>query len=310
MKIEKIVSFVGLLFLAAVVTALVWATREQPGLSPGTEQGVSETLEYPPFPSPNGYGILLQAADNTKKLDKDVKAMSRGALVAYVSSHEEALKIARSAFEFDSRVILDGESEFTDRQTEELDGFGRLGTLFTAQALLAESKVQVNVAFDAYIELIKIATVVSRGGVAENLNAGSALNEKGCLGVESLIRKLSKDSIRAAIEKIGEINQQRPGPDELREWGLFLDQTLHEGRMATLDQGQLDEKRRDLDVAIESAIMQLKRLRVVLVRLALRSFEFQNGKQPESLSLLIPEYLPHIPTEPSTGALFTLADLE
>ncbi len=80
--------------------------------------------------------------------------------------------------------------------------------------------------------------------------------------------------------------------------------------MATLDQGQLDEKRRDLDVAIESAIMQLKRLRVVLVRLALRSFEFQNGKQPESLSLLIPEYLPHIPTEPSTGALFTLADLE
>jgi len=310
MKTEKIVSFVGVLFLAAVVAALVWATREQPGLDLGTEPVVVETLEYPPFPSPNGYGILLQAADNTKKLDKDVKSLSRGALEAYLSPHEEAMKIARSAFEHDSRVSLDGESEFKGSHAEELDGFGRLGTLFMAQALLAESKVQVNGAFDAYLDVLKIATVVSRGGVAGNLNAGNVINEKGCLGVESLIRKLSKDRIRVAIEKIGEINQQRPGIDELREWGLFLDQTLHEGRMATLDQGQLDEKKRDSEVAIESASMQLKKLRVVLVRLALRSFEFQNGKQPESLSLLMPEYLPHIPTDPSTGDVFTLADLE
>jgi hypothetical protein len=310
MRTEKIVSFVGVLFLTAVVAFLVWASREKPVLDPETDPVVAETLEYPPFPAPNGYGILLQAADNTKTLDGDVESMSRGVLETYLSIHDEALKIAQSAFQHDSRAILDGESEFTERHSEELDGFRRLERLFIAQALLAESKVQVSVALDAYLDVLEIAAVVSRGGVVDNLNAGNVIHEKGCLGVESLIRKLSKDRIRAAIEKISEIDQRRPGADELREWSHLLDQTLHEGRNATLNQEQVDEKERALEVAIESTNEQQKRLRILLLRLAVRSFEFQNGKQPEFLSLLNPEYLPQNPINPVTGDMFTLADLE
>lgn len=310
MKTERIISLVGVLFLAAVVAALVWGTRRQPGLNSGTEKPVVEMIKYPPFPAPNGYGILLQAADNTKNLDEDPKSLSRGALEVYLSTHEEALKIARSAFEHDSRVILDGESEFTESQSEELDGFSRISTLFVAQALLAESKIQVKGALDAYLDVLKIATVASRGGVAENLNAGNSINERGCLGVEGLIRRLSKDQIRMAIGVIGEINQQRPSAAELRKWALLLDQSLHAERMAALNQGQRDEKQRDLEMAIESAGKQLARLRILLLRLAIRSFEFQNGKQPETLSLLTPEYLPQIPSDPSTGDAFSLDDLE
>ena len=81
-------------------------------------------------------------------------------------------------------------------------------------------------------------------------------------------------------------------------------------RMAALNQGQRDEKQRDLEMAIESAGKQLARLRILLLRLAIRSFEFQNGKQPETLSLLTPEYLPQIPSDPSTGDAFSLDDLE
>lgn len=310
MKTEKIVAIISGLAVLAVVVKLVLDQKEKPESVAGSEEPVVEVVELPPLPSPNAYGILLQAADNTTKLVAEVESMSRGALEAYLAPQEDALKIVRSASEYDSRVILDGEAEFSEGHREEIDALGRLAKVYLAQALLAESKVQINDALEAYLEIIRIGTVVARGGIASNLNGGVVIDELGCQGIESLIRRLSKKSIRLAIEEIGKISAHRYNEAELLEWGLLLDQTIHKARLAALDEDQLGERQKIRKQAIEASAGQLLRMRVLQLRLALRSYEFKTGKEPESLSLLAPDHISAIPKNPTTGDLLTRADLK
>ena len=71
------------------------------------EEDIGEAASLPPYPVPNGYALLLQAADHTKALEVPVEELSRAAMEVSLSSHQEALRILGEAFEFDSRVILE-----------------------------------------------------------------------------------------------------------------------------------------------------------------------------------------------------------
>ncbi|MCS1409254.1 MAG: hypothetical protein M2R45_02434 [Verrucomicrobia subdivision 3 bacterium] len=76
------------------------------------------------------------------QLTVPVASLSRGALGAYLNQHEEVMKIARAAFEHQSRVVFENVPAFGVRHAEELAGLDRLSELMLAAGLYAEQVLQ------------------------------------------------------------------------------------------------------------------------------------------------------------------------
>lgn len=272
------------------------------------ETAAPQTL--PPLPSPNGYEMLLQAADNTKPLPSPVESMSRGGLEAYLASHDDAFAIVRSALQEESRVILDGASEFSEDHAKGQESLRNLVNLYLARAALAEGKVQMSAAMEAYLELLQIGIEVGRGGLESDLRLGIEVEEKARVGLDGLIRRLPKDAVKEGLEVLIEIHGTRPTPLALREWATLLESTIHSSLLEGLDDSQRQQRKAQWDAVVDDSTRQLSKLLGLLVRWSARAYEFEHGTLPETLSHLVPNLLSDVPIDPSTGQPFTAAVLK
>ncbi len=303
MKTGKILATLGIvMLLGGIAGALLWP-------SPGGSVGGDKQADVPPpslpaLPSPNGYDMLLQAGDNTRSPNSPVAEMSRGALETYLLSHDDAFEIATAAFETECRVVLDGEVEFSPARQEGLEALQRLAELFTARALLAEGKVQMQVALDAHLERLRLGSMVAQGGITEDLLVGVLIEEGARSGIEAMIRKLTKLSLENALERLTALEDSREMPDAHREWGELIDKTIHPSFLNSMTVEQRAERREGFRLALQKNTEQLRKLRALILQVAGRLYEFQTGKTPDTLSALVPSLISEIPIDPTTGNPF------
>ncbi len=277
---------------------------------PESPEPVVEELTLPSLPSPNGYQMLVQAGENTRALPSPVESMSRGALEAYLGSHDEVLEILASALEQSSRVVLDGEVEFTDAHVQGQEALRKLANLCLAQAALAEGKVQMQMAMEAYFKLLRIGIEVGRGGLESDLRMGLDFEEKAVARLAGLVRRLPKEAVSSGLETLNAIQEIRPALQSLREWSALLEKTIHAPLLAGLDSSQREQRNARFEAVVDDSMQQLKKLRVLSIKWAARVYEFEHGVLPDGLDKLVPELLPDVPTDPSNGQPFTVAVLK
>lgn len=267
--------------------------------APSPERLVSK---LPPHPSPNAYEMLLQAAAETQPASAPVHSLGRGELRAYLRRHQETLKLARAAFNYESQVVLGTGIRFWQRHAEELAGLERLSDLFLAEGLYAETIVQTQPAMEAYLEIMRLGQYTANGGTLIDRLVGIAIEEKGARSLKSLLRKLSEENLDNALETLKNLEKERSLAEAVREWEELLSQTLFAG--ASPAANKADRKQ-----AFAAINQHAKNMRILLLRAAARKFEFLYGKAPESLSQLAPEILHSIPLDPFSGEPLNLSAL-
>ena len=262
----------------------------------------SPVPKLPPYPFPNAYEMLLQAAADTQPANAPVHSMGRGELSAYLRPHQETLKLARAAFHYESRVVLGTGLRFWQRHAEELAGLERLSDLFLADGLYAETIVQTQPAMEAYLEIMRLGQCAAKGGTLIDRLAGIAIEEKGARSLKSLLRKLSKENVDKTLESLKKFEKERVSAAAIREWEELLSQTLFAGDSPAAHKTD----RQQVFAAINR---HARNMRILLIRAAARKFEFLRGKAPESLSQLTPDILNSIPLDPFTGKPLSLSAL-
>ena len=257
----------------------------------------------PPYPSPNAYEMLLQAAAATQpSASAPVHSMRRGELSAYLRQHQETLKLARAAFHYESRVVLGTGIRFWQQHAEELAGLERLSNLFLADGLYAETIVQIQPAMEAYLEIMQLGQYTANGGTLIDRLAGITIEEKGARSLKSLLRKLSKENVDKALEALKNLEEERSSAEAIREWEKLLSQTLFAENPPT-------NNKTDQQQAFASINQHARNMRILLLRVAARKFEFLHGKAPESISQLEPAILDSIPLDPFSGNPLSLSTL-
>ena len=305
MKAKRIQFWANALALPMFVA--VWGCGTLPENSPkdaSLPASSSEKLvpKLPPYPFPNAYKMLLQAAAETQPANAPVRSMARGELSAYLRQHRETLKLARESFRYESRVVLETGIQFWQRHAEELAGLERLSDLFLADGLYAETIVQTQPAMESYLDIMRLGQCAANGGTLIDHLAGIAIEEKGAQALQSLLRKLSQENVGKALETLKKFEKERVSAAAIREWEEILSQTLFAGASPV-------ENKADRQQVFASINQHARNMRILLLRAAARKFEFLHGKAPESLSQLAPDILDSIPLDPFAGKPLGLSAL-
>ncbi len=302
MKAKKIQFWANMLALTAMAAACGCRTLpENPTQNAPSPKPSPENLvpKLPPYPFPNAYEMLLQAAAATQPANAPVHSMGRGELSAYLHRHQESLQLAREALHYESRVVLGTGIQFWQQHAEELAGFERLSNLFLAEGLYAESIVQTQPAMKAYLEIMQFGQSTANGGTLIDHLAGIAIEEKGARALKNLLRKLSEENVDKALEALKKLEKERASAEAIQEWEKLLSQTLFAKTSPTANKA-------DRQQVFASINQHTRNMRILLLRAASRKFEFLRGKHPESLSQLMPEILNSIPLDPFTGKPISL----
>lgn len=304
MKAKRIQFWANMLALTTIAAACGCGTLpENPPEDESLPKPSPENLvpKLPPYPSPNAYEMLLQAAAAIQPpASAPVHSMMRGELIAYLRQHQETLKLARAAFHYESRVVLGTGRRFWQRHAEELAGLERLSNLFLAAGLYAEIIVQTQPAMEAYLEIMQLGQYTATGGTLIDHLAGIAIEEKGARALKNLLRKLSQENVDKALAALKKLEKERASAKAIQEWEKLLSQTLF------AETSPLANKA-DRQQAFASINQHTRSMRILLLRTAARKFEFLHGKHPASLTQLMPNILNSIPLDPFTGKPLSLS---
>lgn len=305
MKAKRIQFWANMLALTTMAAACGCRTLPE---NPPEDESLPESStespvpELPPYPFPNAYEMLLQAAAATQSANAPVHSMGRGELSAYLRRHQESLQLAREALHYESRVVLGTGIRFWQQHAEELASFERLSNLFLAEGLYAESIVQTQPAMKVYLEIMQFGQYTANGGTIIDHLAGIAIEEKGARALKNLLRKLSEKNVDKALEALKKLEKERASAESIQEWEKLLSQTLFAKTPPTANKA-------DRQQVFASINQHARNMRILLLRAAARKFEFLRGKRPESLSQLTPDILNSIPLDPFTGKPLSLSAL-
>ena len=281
----------GFILIAVLGAALILSSAKPP----------------PPLPNPNGYDDFVKAGCMLTGSAGDPATTSLEDLRAEVARNASTLGLARMGLERPCRVPLEYSENFYSRHAGDLAAIKRLAQAFYAEGKLAEREGRDAEAVHAYLENIQLGQESARGGLLIDRLVGLACEAFGCAGLNSVVGQLGAAECRTAIRRL-EAMEASDAPGETVEALFQRERAFH--RRAYGWRGQFDEVlaffrfrdlrlvRQQLRQKTEAGQMRLQRL---LVDLAARAYERDQGQRPKSVADLVPDYLKAIPQDPMSG---------
>jgi hypothetical protein len=254
----------------------------------------------PQLPQPNGYDDLVKAGDMVTDDPSGYGTMIEEQLRAFLKKNAESLKLAREGLGRKCRVPLNFSATNTT-YVRNLAALKRLALSLAAEGRLAEMENRPADAAKAYLAIIHLGCAISQGGVIIDSLVSIAVDTIGTARLEKLTPTLDAKQCREAAAALESCEAQRE-PTEvivLRErawsrriWG-FKGQVVRLVMFKSLRQTEQGWAAREK--------ARQTRTRSLLVQLASRAYELENGQRPKSLADLAPPYLKSIPENPLSG---------
>ena len=285
-----------LLGLVLVVVALVVVVRLlDSGLAP-----------VPVLPNPNGHADFVQAGKALVGKVPDVKTATLDELRSFVTQNTNALSLVRLGLSKKSRVPVEFTMNYPAGRLTELSAIKHLALALAAEGRVAELEQRTNDALTACIDAVRLGHEASRGGLMIDKLVGIACEAIGLNRLESLADGLPAGECRRVVRALEPVDQQGESPEEVlrmeRTWSRRS--TGLAGRIAILMQS------RTIRAAEQNLVQRCRQRelqrRTLMLALAIRAHETENGKKPENHSALVPQYLSSIPVDPFTGTSLSL----
>jgi hypothetical protein len=254
-----------------------------------------------PLPNPNGYDDFVKAGGMVASNTSDFSGMSEQKLQTLVDGNSNALQLVRSGLQTQCRVAFDY-SPNSSTLLDQLAGMKRLAQAFAAEGKLAEMENRPDAAAKSYLDAIHFGNESVRGGVLINELVGVAIEAIATSHLTNLVGQLDAKSCRETAATLEALDSQRQTRNE------FMQQENDWSRRTFTGIGNEIVRlmtRKSLLPAQASAERKLKqqqmRTRQLIIDLAARAYELDNGKPPAKLADLTPDYLKAIPQDPLTG---------
>jgi hypothetical protein len=281
--------------LLALVVIFVLATLTVSFLS------VSRPPPPPPLPNPNGYDDFLKAA--ALLTVGDAFTLDHEALQALVSTNTESLRLLRLGLT--RQCALPADSAMTNDwgMLRDFIAMKRLTQLLTAEGRLREMDNRLADAAQNYVDAIHLGREMSRGGIIIIRFGGIACEEIGGTPLSKLVPKLNPQEARPVISELEKIDSSRVTWEEiLRNESRFSLYRLRKGldNPITWVTG-LWRRRHTTQIAERFDKRVIARERLLTAELAVRCYQSEQGRLPQSLEQLVPKYLQQVPSDPFSG---------
>jgi hypothetical protein len=260
----------------------------------------------PALPVPKGYDDFVTASGRVVTEGRAYRDVSDDELRNVVKQNREVLESVRAACQHECRAPIVYNRSYSSTHTQILAGFKRLARAFWAEAVLAEREGRTNDAARIYVDGIRFAQEIGRGGrLVDRLQAVSCqallmpsltnlaqnLDAQTCRALAGVLESLDKrtESWEATVRRERMWMQVVGGPrgrllaylHEVETWwstGIWPSTQFRNN----INRIQSQERHLILD-------------------LARRAYQLEHGKAPEGAADLVPAYLNGVPKDPMTG---------
>ncbi|HUR46995.1 MAG TPA: hypothetical protein VMZ27_14045 [Candidatus Saccharimonadales bacterium] len=292
---SKVVWIGSILLVAFGVMFLYVASRSDEGL-------MKESM-----PSPNGLDDFLAAESTLRGGLPNLAAMSADDLRVIVGEHAGVLTRARQGLAQECRMPLDYSPGALTNTFDGLALSKTLGLLLREEGRLAERNMDYARAFQCYLDTLQFAAKRFRGGLIIHKMVGAELAKPAAAHIDALVPNLNAEQCRKGVVVLLQLDQAEESSEAVLQrdylWARRASKLSSLQTMLTRILPQFRKTRAGLAVKLElNTILH----RDLLIRLATRAFELERGKRPLQVSELVPQYLPAVPRNPTTGAELTL----
>ena len=256
------------------------------------------------MPSPNGADDIAAAgrAFNTSPiLNTNVEPNSTADLAAEVAKYANSYSQLRLGLSREV-AIRPWPNDLLGSLTL---AFGEISDMRSAsrglmrEAELAQQQRRYKDAAEISLENIHLVQSIVRNGVIIDFLVGVAIEGIGNYSLYPALQKLSPEESRDIAAKIARIEKNREPIEDV----LLRDRIWSEhaygwwGHLIVLLDDIVDQSSNEAMVRAALARTNVV-TRLMSVELAVREYQRKQGHLPESLSLLVPEYLPKLPADP------------
>ena len=256
-----------------------------------------------PLPDPNGYDALVKAGEMTAIETGDFSETKLEDLRAQTAKNSGALQAARAGLQEDCAVPLQFSENYMSRHLPELAGFKRLAQAFVTEGRLAEMENRPGDAAKSYLDAIRLGNKSARGGVLIDALVGIAIEAMGTAGLQNLVDQLDAKKCREAAATLETLDAQRQTWKEVIQQERAWSRRAYPGIKYRWSKLVMYSSLKKAHQAGERKFNKRQLMtRQLLVDLAARAYELENGRRPASLTDLVPEYLKAVPKDPASGA--------
>jgi hypothetical protein len=178
----------------------------------------------------------------------------------------------------------------------------RLAQLLAAEGRLREMDNRLADAAHSYADAIRFGNEIGHGGYIINRLIGIACEAYGGTGLAKVAPKLECDEVRPIITELEKLETARITWAEVsaNETKFTRYQLMHTPNPMTwiTGQWQLRSTRQGAERRHNSAVAHS---RLLMVELALRCYQSEQGSAPQNLEQLVPKYLTSVPEDPFSG---------
>jgi hypothetical protein len=280
----------GLVAAGAALLLIFWAVEMGPfGSAPS------------PLPKPNGYEDFVEAGRKRAGDPSKYVGMNQAELQAVITSNREALRLVKLGLNRECRVTTEFSEAYMERHVAALPGLKSLAFLLAAEGRLAEVTNHPAQAAQSYVGVIRLGQESCRGGVTIDKLVGLAMEGIGLKPLTSLMGKLNAEQGREVIRALESLEAKNESIEQVMAqehrwarktfaWRWFITRIMTPSVMKKSEQAFIQKA--------QQADAQRRRL---LLDLAIRVYQQENGSKPKALTDLVPAYLKTIPLDPITG---------
>lgn len=254
------------------------------------------------LPVPNGYDELLQAGQAVTGNVDDAPDMDHERLHVLVSTNAEALRLLRAGLSHHCAVPTEAQiANFANISTV-LIGLKSLAKVVSAEGRLAEMENRPADAARSYVDAIRLGSEMSRGGLMMNRLVGIACEGIGSIHLVKLLPKLNCEQVRPLVADLEKIDETTvPWSEVVQNENHFARAQLGNYPNPIKLLSDLWQARDTRRASAERHDLAATHMRLLIVELALRAYRCDQGKEPGSLTELVPKYLHSLPTDPFSG---------
>jgi len=259
-----------------------------------------------PLPNPNGYDALAKDGEmvsgSYETGDENWNKMKLEELRKLVAKNSEALQAARTGLQEDCAVPLQFSENYMSRHLPELAGYKRLAQAFVAEGRLAEMENRPGNAAKSYLDAIHLGNKSAHGGVLIDQLVGTAIEAMGASHLQKLVDQLDAKSCRETAATLETLDAQRQTWKEVMQQERVWSRRAYPGVKYRWTELVMSSSLKKAYQAGERKFNKRQIItRQLLVDLAARAYELENGHRPASLADLAPDYLKAVPKDPLTG---------
>lgn len=262
-------------------------------------------LPIPPptieLPNPNGYEEVLQVARamNWSAIpSQDWDTASVGACRQFVIDNAVSMSKLRDALQKDSKVPFAWDGNFVAKSLPDIQFQREVARAVAAEARLAALEGRAGDAADSYITMLRLGNSAGNGLMMNDL-VGMAIGGMGLQGAASILPQLDAAELARLRREMDCAAAEHDSAAEVLERERVFTQCSGGWpyRIWLWVQGTSIEPALTAFVSTRERYDAL--LKLILAEAAVRQYLLERGEPPESLEVLVPEYLARVPADPN-----------